>query len=612
MEIPQPLWMARITAIELGAGTCALARTAVRRGEVRVFAAEALDPAAFPGDQSFTAAVRQARKTMKLPRRARVVLWGLPEGSNRKDAAVKPLLAPLTNAGFRVERVVTPCNALAALARVRAPRGEGATCWLAVNRGGVAIIVVRPGKQIYAHSFVWDSNVGSSGSQARLLQRYSQVSFLSPEIRRGMAEAAKLGTPVSTVITCGNLPDLRSLTMPLIEELDVEVETLDSLDGLVVAPPASDKLTESASSIRLVCAGAIARGTRPWNESRRRAVHRSAALIRAAALIAIIAGAGYAWYRFRDSGFQLPAAGSRPAASGSQPPAPGSQVPASTSQRPASSGPATRAPAPVVAQTTPKPATPTPAITQAQSKPVTPAPVTQTPAKPATTVAAVTQAPSKPVTPPPATRTPPKPSTPAPAVTQSQPKPVTPPPVTQAPSKPASTPPPQASTQPLAKPAAPAPVVPPPLRAANDPRPTIPVTEPPVRIPTAPPPQAPAVAQRTAPATEPPAQTATPAVNPASVRADKPGAGTGPAVSAPTGPMPALLKDGIPRVTAILVANDRRFATIDAGRIVGVGDVLGRRIVVAVEEKAVVLREPSGVLVRVGLGGRVLGVERGR
>ena len=76
--------------------------------------------------------------------------------------------------------------------------------------------------------------------------------------------------------------------------------------------------------------------------------------------------------------------------------------------------------------------------------------------------------------------------------------------------------------------------------------------------------------------------------------------------------MPALLKDAVPRVTAILMANDRRFATVDAGQIVGVGDVLGRRIVVGIEDKAVLLREPSGVIVRVGLGGRVLGVERGR
>jgi hypothetical protein len=76
--------------------------------------------------------------------------------------------------------------------------------------------------------------------------------------------------------------------------------------------------------------------------------------------------------------------------------------------------------------------------------------------------------------------------------------------------------------------------------------------------------------------------------------------------------MPALLKDPIPRVVAILVAQDRRFATIEKGQIVGVGDVIGPRIVVGIDEKALVLREPSGVLIRVGMGGRVLGVERGR
>jgi len=76
--------------------------------------------------------------------------------------------------------------------------------------------------------------------------------------------------------------------------------------------------------------------------------------------------------------------------------------------------------------------------------------------------------------------------------------------------------------------------------------------------------------------------------------------------------MPALLKEPLPRILAILVANDRRFATIGEGRIVGIGDRIGRRTVVAIEENAVVLREPSGVRIRVGLSGRVLGVERGR
>jgi hypothetical protein len=74
--------------------------------------------------------------------------------------------------------------------------------------------------------------------------------------------------------------------------------------------------------------------------------------------------------------------------------------------------------------------------------------------------------------------------------------------------------------------------------------------------------------------------------------------------------MPLLLKDAVPRVTAILVSRDRRFATVDSGQIIGIGDLLGRRTVVGMDERSVVFQEPSGVQIRIGLGGRLLGVER--
>jgi len=73
-----------------------------------------------------------------------------------------------------------------------------------------------------------------------------------------------------------------------------------------------------------------------------------------------------------------------------------------------------------------------------------------------------------------------------------------------------------------------------------------------------------------------------------------------------------LLADPMPRVTAILVSHDRRFATVNDGQIVGVGDAVGRRLVVAIDERSLILREPSGVQIRVGLGGRFLGVTRDR
>ena len=76
-----------------------------------------LDPAAFPGIEAFTVAVRQTRRVAAaaapVPRRR----LGPARRREPPGRAVKPLLAPLTAAGFRVDRVVSPCNALAALAR---------------------------------------------------------------------------------------------------------------------------------------------------------------------------------------------------------------------------------------------------------------------------------------------------------------------------------------------------------------------------------------------------------------------------------------------------------------------------------------------------------------
>jgi hypothetical protein len=427
--------MATITAIELDGDTCTLARTTVRRREVTVSAAELLRLTSFPGADAHVAALRNSRRTLRLPRRCRVVLWGLPDGASPRDPAAAEALAPLVAAGFKVERVVTPCNALGALSRVKSARADDAICWVAINTAGVAIAAIRPGEQIYARSFGWDSSVGSTGSQARLLQRYSLVAFLAPEVRRAISAAREIGYPVRAVVTCGNLPDLRSLTMPLIEELDTEVETLDSLDGLVVPPAALERLTEVAAAIRVACAGVLARRTRPWDAAKRAAAHRAAAWMRAAAVIALMAGLGgaymfYGWWR-------TPRA-------------------ASVSR---------------------------PENTAARATPTTGR-----------------------VSPPVPTDT--------------------------------------ASSAPRTSQAKPAPAAPSPARA------------------------------------------------PRSSMESK-------------APQPALLEDRLPRVTAILIANDRRFATIDDGRVVAAGERIGRRVVVRIDERAVTLREPSGARVRVGLHRRL-------
>jgi hypothetical protein len=64
------------------------------------------------------------------------------------------------------------------------------------------------------------------------------------------------------------------------------------------------------------------------------------------------------------------------------------------------------------------------------------------------------------------------------------------------------------------------------------------------------------------------------------------------------------LRDPLPKVDSILIDQDRRLAIID-GAVVGVGDSVGARVVVRIDPDAVLLREPSGLAVRVSLRARM-------
>ncbi|HEX6464948.1 MAG TPA: hypothetical protein VFZ98_10855 [Vicinamibacterales bacterium] len=616
--------MASLTAVELGADICAFARTRVRRSEVQLLAAGTLDPAAFPGIEAFTSAVRHARKSLKLPRRCRAVVWGLPDGASRKSPAVKPLIAPLTGAGFRIDRVISPCNALAALARLRTPRGEGATCWLAINRSGVAMVVVRPGKQLYSHSFAWDSSIGSSGSQARLLQRYSLVAFLAPEIRRGMAVAREKGTPVDAIVTSGNLPEIRSLTMPLIEELDVEVETLDSLEGLVVKPDATDRLLDIAASLRIACAGAIARPSRPW-VGQKRSSPVPGSILRFAGSSAVILAVGligWGWWTTQPAVSSRPKSAptvqTTPKATHVAPPVTQKPTPAST--------PTPVAPKPTAVPAAPSatPSRPT-ATASAPARSAT-APITHAPAPSLTSTPALTKdaarGTQKPVTSVAQKPAPPVLHAPAPVVTQkaAPPSGAAPRSTSQSsrPSPPTSSPSPP--TKPALSAAANAAAV---SDAATRATANAPPLGPPVIRPSgkAADTQASSTAPRPVPAPIP--APVSPAIGRAGLdtqpaAAGKSGADRGRSALAPGDtrkpavprPMPEPLKDPVPRVTAILVSSDRRMATVDDGRVITIGDVVGKRVVVGIDERAVVFREPSGVQIRVALGGRIVGVER--
>jgi hypothetical protein len=499
--------MPRLTAIEFGDDTCVLVRVSTSGTSIEVGGVDTLDPAAFPGTDTFTSALRQARKSGNFPRRARVVLWGVAEGASVSDPLVRPRLEPLFQAGFRVERVVSPCDALATLARIRVPKPESATIWLAVDPGGVAIVATRPGELLYSKAFPWDSSVGAIGSQARLLQRYSLVAHLAPEVMHAMSIVRERGAQVDAVVTCGTLPDLRSLTMPLIDELDAEVETLDSLAGLTAPDALLERLQDAAPAIRLACAGALARPARAREPQTGHATDRTwfriAAVIAVVALLAVMAA--LLLPRLMHRAAQAPPQESHDAHQVTPP----QQQPVRTSGSP-------------VPEAQP----------QAKAQKPQMVPVTH-----------------------------PRPETAPPASADAG---------TSSASRSASGPP--RSARPPA--AGPRETRPDPVRSGE-------------------------------------AQSAVPPETSVSQPGPIPGSRKPLFAAAPRADTPRSepLKDPLPVVSTILVSEDRRLAMVD-GRIVGVGDRVGQRTVAAIEPRVVVFREPSGVQIRVALGGRLASDDR--
>jgi hypothetical protein len=515
-----------------------------------------IEPAQWPDhDVSLTGMFKRVRQQKRFPRRARVVAWGLHESASASDPATRAALRPLIDAGFRIESVLSPPKALALLAgqRQRQP-GDGATAWLALNRHGAAIAIVKGTSLLFSREFDWSYRAATRPHE-QLLQRYSLVAHLAPELRRGMQMVRTgHGIQVDSVVTCGDLPDLRSLTMPLIEELDIEVETLDSVEGLEITGPArSERVAEYAQWLRLACAvaaGPAPRGTRP----------AVAPLLRVAAGLAGVGLIG--WLAYVQLG---PRTGEPTTMAGR-----GAQAsPPSGTARP-QNPPQTPPTIPAKPAVQPSPSAPP------QTRPTQPAGTPPPTAGPPP--AAAPPAGARPGTQPAA----PRPSPTPPAATGAGAPAVSTPPVVAAPPVAAARP---KETSPSA---APAPKTPPGSTATPP--------DVPPRLALPPPP-----AQMPAPRLPPAA-----AAQPPPPRADTPQSDAPARPRMTTARTGAPLKDPLPAVHSILVSADRRLAVLD-GLIVREGDAVGVRVLVRIEPDAVVLREPSGFEIRVSIRGRPTG-----
>ena len=249
-----------MTGIELTADSCVLVAMRGDAGALRLEAVEVFEPSGWPPK----AGVRIRRKLFDA--RAVVVAW------TGDDAA----LEPLRRAGFRIMDVLRPEEALSMLARSRRRDAAAASAWLALSRQGGAIVITRGAETLFASRLSWNYTPSERPNQ-QLLQRYLLVSHVAPVLQYGMARVKEeQGVAVESVTTCGDLPDLRSLIMPLIEELDLEVEILDTIDGLRVASAAQAKALEYAPALHLA---SIAAASAPPQLPRSRWWGRSAAAL---------------------------------------------------------------------------------------------------------------------------------------------------------------------------------------------------------------------------------------------------------------------------------------------------------------------------------------------
>jgi hypothetical protein len=288
--------MASATGIEIGPDSYLF--TDVRRlraKEAEIRSVRRFAAAEWPADyDQFVAALRSIRRDHRFSRRAAVVNWSVTDGFG---AAVQhDPLASLTAAGFEIISVMSPPQALT---RVAATLQRGApsdaVAWLALNISGASIAIIRHGDLLFSRTLSWNYRDDLDTANAQLLQRYVLISHIAPELDHGFKIVREThSAPVGLIVTCGSLPELRSLTLPLIEELDVEVETLDSTDGLAAgAKLGGDAFIELAPVLRLASAAALSAGPVSHRGS---ILSRGSRLAAPAAVVAALAWAGYSFW----------------------------------------------------------------------------------------------------------------------------------------------------------------------------------------------------------------------------------------------------------------------------------------------------------------------------
>jgi Tfp pilus assembly PilM family ATPase len=164
---------------------------------------------------------------------------------------IRQRLRPFIEAGFIIEGVTTPCGALWSQARLRKPALPGEVhAHLAIGRAQSALGIFCNGALLYARDMDWGHG-DTASDEAAPPNRQKLARRLATELRHSFLYLKQYwDDDVSQVVLSGDMPEIRSLTAPLIEFLNVEVETLDTLEG-IDASSIPEGFGEQAATFRL-------------------------------------------------------------------------------------------------------------------------------------------------------------------------------------------------------------------------------------------------------------------------------------------------------------------------------------------------------------------------
>jgi hypothetical protein len=304
-----------------------------RRGSTRVRSFTVLPPSGPETD----AKLRSLRN-----RRAAVVVWNAASDHRQILAA-----------GIRVRTVMTPAAALSSLARLRREfwTPNALEVFVALEERVTCIALMRNGALIASRDLGW-GYVDQSGSGLELRGREDIATRLVDAIGEFVAATGGAPGDIKHICICGGHPELRSVTAPLMEQLDLEFEPLDSLFGIDAAqlPEPVDEFRERSAELRLAWAAAA---DSPPTINLLRARNRQAlkTLLGAAVLAGVVAALIVGW-RVQSRGWRPTAPAVNPLAAAT-----------------VSSTPRREAPAPAVTGNNLPPVAPPPVAQRAEPRP---------------------------------------------------------------------------------------------------------------------------------------------------------------------------------------------------------------------------------------------------